>query len=130
MLLLLTCVVLLSIAIYDVKFHRIPNSSILVLLAVAIFAKPMIPPLSNVAIAGVLGYASWRFLRMGGGDIKLLIVIVLFLLPNHQIANFFFNFSVGCLVIGILFLIRFRTLNISIPLAPAISGAYLLGVLA
>jgi Flp pilus assembly protein protease CpaA len=83
-----------------------------------------------VVIFLTFGYLSWRFLKVGAGDIKLLLVVILFLLPYHQTLLFLFNFAISALVLAAIYMARFRTLRIAIPLAPAISGGYFLIIMA
>ena len=124
MLLAFTVIILTAIAIYDLRFHRIPNLLVIFLWVIAIVMRRPSPNALLVVIFLTFGYLSWRFLKVGAGDIKLLLVVILFLLPYHQTLLFLFNFAISALVLAAIYMARFRTLRIAIPLAPAISGGY------
>jgi hypothetical protein len=82
---------LIAIAIFDLKFHRIPN------IAVALV----------VVLDVVLGAAPNNF------------SILLFLIPASVLA---------WIALMLIYIVRGATLKIAIPLAPAISGGYLLSI--
>ena len=74
---------LIAIAIFDLKFHRIPNIAValVVILDLAIGAAP-----NNLSILLFLVPASvlaWRYLKIGGGDIKLFGAMLVFVLPSE-----------------------------------------------
>ena len=130
MLLAFTVIILTAIAIYDLRFHRIPNHLVIFLWVIAIVMRRPSPNALLVVIFLTFGYLSWRFLKVGAGDIKLLLVVILFLLPYDQTLLFLFNFAISALVLAAIYMARFRTLRIAIPLAPAISGGYFLIIMA
>jgi Flp pilus assembly protein protease CpaA len=74
---------LIAIAIFDLKFHRIPNIAValVVVLDVVLGAAP-----NNFSILLFLIPASvlaWRYLKIGGGDIKLFGAMLVFVLPSE-----------------------------------------------
>ena len=119
---------LIAIAIFDIKFHRIPNISVVlvVLLDLALGAAP-----NNFSFLPFLIPASvlaWRYLRIGGGDIKLLGAMLVFVLPRDSFSDYAFNFLLCAIALMLIYIAHGATLKIAIPLAPAISGGYLLSI--
>ena len=119
---------LIAIAIFDLKFHRIPNISVVlvVLLDFALGAAP-----NNFSILLFLIPASvlaWRYLKIGGGDIKLFGAMLVFVLPRDSFNVYAFNFLLCAIALMLIYIVRGATLKIAIPLAPAISGGYLLSI--
>ena len=120
---------LIAIAIFDLKFHRIPNISValVMLLDLALGAAPnnffFLPFLIPASIL------AWRYLRIGGGDIKLFGAMLVFVLPRESLSDYAFNFLLCAIALMLIYIVRGATLKIAIPLAPAISGGYLLSIL-
>ena len=119
---------LIAIAIFDLKFHRIPNIAValVVILDLAIGAAP-----NNLSILLFLVPASvlaWRYLKIGGGDIKLFGAMLVFVLPRELLSDYVFSFLLCALALMLIYIVRGATLKIAIPLAPAISGGYLLSI--
>jgi len=119
---------LIAIAIFDLKFHRIPNISValVMLLDLALGAAPnnffFLPFLIPASIL------AWRYLRIGGGDIKLFGAMLVFVLPRESLSDYAFNFLLCAIALMLIYIVRGATLKIAIPLAPAISGGYLLSI--
>ena len=119
---------LITIAIFDLKFHRIPNIAValVVILDLAIGAAP-----NNLSILLFLVPASvlaWRYLKIGGGDIKLFGAMLVFVLPSELLSDYVFSFLLCAIALMLIYIVRGATLKIAIPLAPAISGGYLLSI--
>lgn len=119
---------LIAIAIFDLKFHRIPNIAValVVILDLAIGAAP-----NNLSILLFLIPASvlaWRYLKIGGGDIKLFGAMLVFVLPSELLSDYVFSFLLCAIALMLIYIVRGATLKIAIPLAPAISGGYLLSI--
>ncbi len=119
---------LIAIAIFDLKFHRIPNIAValVVILDLAIGAAP-----NNLSILLFLVPASvlaWRYLKIGGGDIKLFGAMLVFVLPSELLSDYVFSFLLCAIALMLIYIVRGATLKIAIPLAPAISGGYLLSI--
>ena len=119
---------LIAIAIFDLKFHRIPNIAValVVILDLAIGAAP-----NNLSILLFLVPASvlaWRYLKIGGGDIKLFGAMLVFVLPRELLSDYVFSFLLCAIALMLIYIVRGATLKIAIPLAPAISGGYLLSI--
>ena len=120
---------LIAIALFDVKFHRIPNIAVALVVALDLligsspanfYLLPILLPTSILA---------WRYLNIGGGDIKLLGAILIFLIPRESLYEYIFNLLICTTILAVIYIIRSGTLKIAIPLAPAISGGYLLSIL-
>ncbi len=95
---------LAAVILYDLRLMRIPNGLVLLFLAVAVgilpFALPLDALLWRVAIAlGVLaiGLALFATGLMGGGDVKILSVLML-LIPPSALPAFGVLLSIGVLV--------------------------------
>ena len=116
---------LVLIAIIDLYRHRIPNL-LLAILAVSIFLNGDFSFRPGYAISvlliSVVGY--WGF-GVGAGDVKLLLLIALFLTPADESMGYWVSFS----IIGSLhILLRWCTnqsLRGNIALAPSLCGAVL-----
>ena len=119
---------LITIAIFDLKFHRIPNIAValVVVLDLVLGAAP-----NNLSILLFLVPASvlaWRYLKIGGGDIKLFGAMLVFVLPSELLSDYVFSFLLCAIALMLIYIVRGATLKIAIPLAPAISGGYLLSI--
>jgi Flp pilus assembly protein protease CpaA len=119
---------LIAIAIFDLKFHRIPNIAValVVVLDLVLGAAP-----NNFSILLFLIPASvlaWRYLKIGGGDIKLFGAMLVFVLPSELLSDFAFSVLLCAIAMMLIYIVRGATLRIAIPLAPAISGGYLLSI--
>jgi len=83
---------LIAIAIFDLKFHRIPNVAValVVLLDLALGSLPNSYSLLLFLIP--TSFLAWRYLRIGGGDIKLLGAMLVFVLPRESLSDYAFYF--------------------------------------
>ncbi len=119
---------LIAIAIFDLKFHRIPNSAValVVLLDLALGSSPN--SFSLLLFLFPAGFLAWRYLKIGGGDIKLLGAMLVFVLPHESLSDYAFYFFLCATALMLIYVVRGATLKIAIPLAPAISGGYLLSI--
>ena len=119
---------LIAIAIFDLKFHRIPNIAValVVLLDLALGASPNSFSLLLFLIPA--SFLAWRYLKIGGGDIKLFGAMLVFVLPSELLSDYVFSFLLCAIALMLIYIVRGATLKIAIPLAPAISGGYLLSI--
>jgi Flp pilus assembly protein protease CpaA len=119
---------LIAIAIFDLKFHRIPNVAValVVLLDLALGLSPNSFFLLLFLIPA--SFLAWRYLKIGGGDIKLLGAMLVFVLPRESLSDYAFYFFLCAIALMLIYVVRGATLKIAIPLAPAISGGYLLSI--
>ena len=121
-------VLLIAIAIFDIKFHRIPNIAVGLVVALDLIIGLSPANFSLLPILLPLGFFAWKYLNIGGGDIKLLGVILILLVPRESVHEYSFNLLLCTFVLAAIYIIHSRSLKIAIPLAPAISGGYLLSI--
>ena len=120
---------LIAIAIFDFKFHRIPNISVVLVVILDLVLGPAPNNFSILLFLIPASYLAWRYLRIGGGDIKLFGAMLVFVLPRDSFSVYAFNFLLSAIALMLIYIVRGATLKIAIPLAPAISGGYLLSIL-
>ena len=120
---------LIAIALFDVKFHRIPNIAVALVVALDLLIGSSPANFSLLPILLSTSMLAWRYLNIGGGDIKLLGAILIFLIPRESLYEYIFNVLICTTILAVIYIIRSGTLKIAIPLAPAISGGYLLSIL-
>ncbi len=120
---------LIAIAIFDLKSHRIPNIAValVVLLDLALGSLPNSFSLLLFLIPASL--LAWRYLRIAGGDIMLFGAMLVFVLPSESLTAYAIYIILCAKLMVLIYILRGATLKIAIPLAPAISGGYLLSIL-
>jgi len=122
-------VLLIAIALFVVKFHRIPNIAVALVVALDLLIGSSPANFDLLPILLPTSMLAWRYLNIGGGDIKLLGAILIFLIPRESLYEYIFNLLICTTILAVIYIIRSGTLKIAIPLAPAISGGYLLSIL-
>jgi Flp pilus assembly protein protease CpaA len=120
---------LIAIALFDLKFHRIPNFAVALVVALDLLIGSSPANFDLLPILLPTSMLAWRYLNIGGGDIKLLGAILIFLIPRESLDEYIFNVLICTTILAVIYIIRSGTLKIAIPLAPAISGGYLLSIL-
>ena len=120
---------LIAIALFDIKFHRIPNIAVALVVALDLLIGSSPANFDLLPILLPTSMLAWRYLNIGGGDIKLLGAILIFLIPRESLYEYIFNALICTTILAVIYIIRSGTLKIAIPLAPAISGGYLLSIL-
>ena len=120
---------LIAIALFDVKFHRIPNIAVALVVALDLLIGSSPADFSLIPLLLPTSMLAWRYLNIGGGDIKLLGANLIFLIPRESLYEYIFNVLICTTILAVIYIIRSGTLKIAIPLAPAISGGYLLSIL-
>ena len=120
---------LIAIALFDLKFHRIPNFAVALVVALDLLIGSSPANFDLLPILLPTSMLAWRYLNIGGGDIKLLGAILIFLIPRESLYEYSFNVLICTTILAVIYIIRSGTLKIAIPLAPAISGGYLLSIL-
>ena len=120
---------LIAIALFDIKFHRIPNIAVALVVALDLLIGSSPANFSLLPILLPTSILAWRYLNIGGGDIKLLVAILIFPIPRESLYEYIFNVLICTTILAVIYIIRSGTLKIAIPLAPAISGGYLLSIL-
>ncbi|MGB7270400.1 MAG: prepilin peptidase [Albidovulum sp.] len=106
--------VLLAVAYCDLRFMRIPN--VLSILAVALFVisclfSMPVDLLARITVAALvfgLGFVAFCLRMFGGGDVKILSALMLFV-PMPSLAQFAYLFSASMLI-GILAILGLRKL--------------------
>lgn len=119
---------LIAIALFDVKFHRIPNIAVALVVALDLLIGSSPANFDLLPILLPTSMLAWRYLNIGGGDIKLLVAILIFPIPRESLYEYIFNLLICTTILAVIYIIRSGTLKIAIPLAPAISGGYLLSI--
>ena len=112
--LLLLSPLLLSVAYFDLRYMRIPN--VLSVLAVALFVLTMpllgwhefAARLVAATIVFGIGFAVFALRMVGGGDVKILAGLMLFI-PSQTYQTFGFGFS-AALLLGIVFVLGLRVI--------------------
>lgn len=110
--LVLLAPLLIRVAYCDLRYMKIPNALSLAALALFIVSSPLIGweeagwRLSTAAIVFGLGFVAFAFGLFGGGDVKMLGALLLFI-PSQSLTVYAYCFSASMLVgIGVLLLIR------------------------
>lgn len=112
--LVLLAPVLIAAAYFDLRDMRIPNWLSLLALALFLVSAAVAPPADlggRVLAAGVvfvLGFTAFAFRLLGGGDVKLLSVLMLFI-PSAGLLTFARLFS-AALLLGVLIVVAMRRL--------------------
>ncbi|MGA0061747.1 MAG: prepilin peptidase [Candidatus Planktophila sp.] len=117
--------VLLIISFYDICRHRIPNISLLFLIFAQFLFSSLYFNRSLIVSMLIFSIVSRTLCNLGGGDIKLISVLAIFCIPQSAISQLFMGIGVCTVVMMCIYALRFRNLQVAIPLAPAISGGYL-----
>ena len=129
----LIALILLYIGFIDLKFHRIPNVALLFLTPLAglhfitsksRWSDQFMPTIILFLLLLIL----WHFFDLGMGDVKLLTLLSLFIIPGEFEAYLIFLsiFSVATLIHLAALKITTPTWDSRIPLAPSISIATIL----
>lgn len=129
----LIALILLYISLIDLKFHRIPNVALLLLAPLAAlhfiasktrWSDQFMPTIIFFLLLLIL----WYFFDLGMGDVKLLTLLSLFIIPGEKEAYLIFLsiFSVATLIHLMALKITSPTWDSRIPLAPSISIATIL----
>lgn len=104
--------VLMAVAYFDLKYMRIPNWLVYIALALFVVTVPLIgwEEAGLRFLAGLLifaiGVASFAMGWFGGGDVKMLAALVLFV-PSPTYYLFAFGFS-AAMLIGVSFVLMLR----------------------
>lgn len=125
--------ILIYISIIDSKFHRIPNVALAFLTPITFLhfivgEGQWAVQFQSTLIVFAIALFLWRFLGLGMGDVKLLVLLSLFLIPGQTQSFLLFlsYFSIASLIHLVGLRITARVWNSRIPLAPSISIATIL----
>ncbi len=107
------------ISISDIKFHRIPNTSLLILTLTLLYSTHTISMTSTLIILSSIWLAG-LLAKMGMGDLKLLTILLI--LQGQILINpiFLILFAAIALLSIIFHMLARGTMRGEIPLAPAI----------
>jgi prepilin peptidase CpaA len=110
--LLLMAPVLIAVAYCDMRYMRIPNMLSLIAIGIFVVTAPLIGwpeaglRLAVAAVVFILGFIAFAFRLFGGGDIKMLSALMLFV-PTQTLALYAYVFS-AAMLIGIVFILSLR----------------------
>ena len=120
------------IALSDLRFHRIPNRALVCLAMLSVIYSTRVGYIWQnqfLVACGVLcgGLLLWRFSSLGMGDVKLIFLIALFLIPASVDSYFYFLtfFSIFSLIHLAAQALILRSLRCPLPLAPSLVLAYI-----
>ena len=118
--------VLLLISIIDLYRQKIPHWTLgLLLMAIFIEGSLTFHLISGILILG-LSVALIAWADLGAGDAKLLLLLGVTSIPLDKFNQFLWTFSLTSGLLLSFHILRKRSLQGRIPLAPAIAGAFLL----
>ena len=120
-----TSLTLIAIAIYDVKFYRIPNASIIFLIAITFVNGASWIDFRYFLASSVAVYLFTWITRCGFGDSKLLIVLINLIVPEGRAIDYLSDVLAISVVLVVIHVIRNRSIHGKIAFAPALCGAVL-----
>jgi Flp pilus assembly protein protease CpaA len=121
----LTSLTLFYIAVFDVKHHRIPNISLLLLVMSADIERELVLDGFHLLLSS-LGVAIFTILsRCGYGDTKLAIILLNLVIPRSRIVDFLGLLLMTTSALLALHIVRNRSWRGEIAFAPALCGAVL-----
>jgi Flp pilus assembly protein protease CpaA len=116
---------LIGIAIFDVKFHRIPNTSIILLVAITLVNDASWIDFTYLLVSsGVVYLFTWTT-RCGFGDSKLLIVLINLIVPEGRVIDYISAVLAMSVLLVLIHVIKNRSIHGQIAFAPALCGAVL-----
>ena len=120
------------IAVVDLRSHRIPNRAlkVLTLLSVIYSVRSGFIWVDQFLVAFcllIVGIGFWRFLNLGMGDVKLLVIMALLLIPATLGTYYLFTtlFSMIALMHLLAQALIFRSFSQPLPLAPSLVMAFI-----
>jgi len=116
---------LIGIAIYDMKYHRITNASILFLIAITLVSGASWIDFTYLLVSsGVVYLFTWTS-RCGFGDSKLLIVLINLIVPEGRVIDYISAVLAISVLLVSIHVIKNRSIHGQIAFAPALCGAVL-----
>jgi len=117
------------ISVQDFRFHQISNvSNIALLLSLLLVNRGAIFWVDGWLIS-IVSIAMGLFAGLGGGDVKLLMVIGFVGLANSQLIEFLLWLSALSIPISLVYVALKKTVLTQIPLGPAICGALIVTII-
>lgn len=107
--------VMVAVAISDLRHLRIPNLLVLITLGLFLCAMPFLPlaevglRVATAFVVFAVGFAAFVFGKIGGGDVKMLAALMLFV-PSGSLTAFGYSFCAATLLgVGISLWLQNRT---------------------
>ena len=116
---------LIGIAIYDMKSHRITNSSIFFLIAITLVSGASWIDFTYLLVSSGLAYLFTWTTRCGFGDSKLLIVLINLIVPEGRVIDYISAVLAISVLLVLIHVIKNRSIHGQIAFAPALCGAVL-----
>ncbi len=120
------------IAIVDLRSHRIPNRALALLMLLSVIYPVRsgfiwVDQFLAAFFLLIVGICFWRFLNLGMGDVKLLVIMSLLLIPATLDSYYLFTtlFSVIALIHLLTQALIFRSFSQPLPLAPSLVLAFI-----
>jgi prepilin peptidase CpaA len=113
--LMLMAPVLIAVAYCDLRYLRIPNLLGIISIVIFVLTAPLLDFNEVVwrstagAIVLVVGFIAFALRLLGGGDVKMLAALLLFI-PSQTLSYFALNFSAS-MFLGILFILTLRAVR-------------------
>ena len=118
--------ILIFIAAFDIRTHRIPNSTLVVLGLCSILELGFTFNPKVLFLSSCLIFLFTWISGCGFGDAKLLIILLNLVLPSSRILEYLFALLVASSFLVLVHLIRDRSMRGEIAFAPALCGAVLI----
>jgi Flp pilus assembly protein protease CpaA len=117
---------LILIAAFDIRTHRIPNSALLLLSIFSIFEEGFNLNPRIFALTSCLVFLFTWISGCGYGDAKLLMILLNLVIPSGRLFDYSLALLLTSAFLVLLHLIRNRSMSGEIAFAPALCGAVLL----
>lgn len=117
---------LIFIAAFDIRTHRIPNSALLLLSIFSIFEEGFNLNPRIFALTSCLIFLFTWISGCGYGDAKLLMILLNLVIPNGRLFDYSLALLLTSAFLVLVHLIRNRSMSGEIAFAPALCGAVLL----
>ena len=117
--------ILIWISIFDIKFHRIPNTSLIALIVTSLVISDAKLDLKFLLETSLLVFLFTWISNCGFGDSKLSIILLNLNVPKSQIFDYLTLLLLTSGFMVILHIFHHRTFRGHIAFAPALCGAVL-----
>lgn len=117
--------VLLMVFYFDLRYLRIPDALTLIAIVLFVLTVPLLDlgeagwRILGAALVFAIGFAMFAVRLVGGGDVKFLAALMLFV-PSHSYPLFMLNFS-ATLILGIAIILTLRV-------APVFQGGQFISI--
>jgi len=118
--------ILVFIAAFDIRTHRIPNSALLLLAISSIFERGVNLDVRTLALTSFLIFIFTWISGCGYGDSKLLMILLNLVFPTSRLSDYFLALLLASSFLVVVHLIRNRSMSGEIAFAPALCGAALI----